>query len=188
MFVPPKVEEKDILATVNHYFGTSPEAAAAVTKQYASIPDLKARIKAFFQFSTFTCHNRFISEGLKGKTYNLQYSRGSGIHGSDIGADFYNKDAGFSASSLSTMGDRTFGTFAATFQSYLTSHARSGDPNKFRETGAIEWPLVTMGPVFGNVLNATDKGFELVSDQKTKAEDCDFWKDVLAGMTSSLGE
>jgi carboxylesterase type B len=187
MFVPAKVEEKDIKGVIDHYFGTSAPAASAITKQYASITDPKARIKSLFQFSTFTCHSRFISEGFKGKTYNLQYARGTGIHGSDIAADFYNP-GGFSQSSLSTFGDRTFGTFAATFQSYLTSHARSGDPNKFREKGAIEWPIVTLGSTLGNVLNATDKGFELVSDQKTKAEDCDFWKDVVAGMTSGLGE
>jgi hypothetical protein len=185
MFVPAKVEEKDITAVINHYFGTSPATAAAITKRYAPIPDLKARIKSLFQFSTFTCHSRFISEGFKGKTYNLQYARGSGFHGSDINTDFYNKDT---QSFLSTLMDPTFGTFATTFQTYLLSHARTGDPNKLREKGSIEWPLVNWGPVLGNVLNATDKGFELISDQVTKAEDCDLWRDVVAGMTSSLGK
>jgi hypothetical protein len=185
MFVPAKVEEKDITAVISHYFGTSPATASAITKRYSSIPDLKARIKSLFQFSTFTCHSRFISEGFKGKTYNLQYARGSGLHGSDIGADFYNKDT---ESFLSKLGDPTFGSFATTFQTYLLSHARTGDPNKLREEGSIEWPIASWGPVLGNVLNATDRGFELISDQMTKAEDCDLWRDVVAGMTSGLGK
>jgi carboxylesterase type B len=185
MFVPSKVEENDITAVVKHYFGTYPFTASAIINRYSSIPDVKARIKALFQFSTFTCHNRFISEGFKGKTYNLQYSRGAGFHGSDIGADFFDKDAAFN---LATLKDRTFGTFAVTFQSYLISHARTGDPNKLREEGALEWPIVTLGETLTGVLNATDRGFELISDQMTRGKDCDFWKDELARMTNSLGE
>lgn len=184
MFTPSTVDDAVINAVLDQYFGTSPETKAAVLKKYSSITNAKARIKSLYQFATFTCSNRFISEGLLGKTYNLQYSRGTGYHGTDISADFYIAKSGFD---FATLSDRTFGTFATTFQSYLLSHARTGNPNTFRDKGGIEWPLVTMGPTLTGVMNATDHGFELIADEKTREEDCGFWKDVLAGMTSSMG-
>jgi hypothetical protein len=95
--------------------------------------------------------------------------------------------SGFSLQSLGSLTDRTFGDFATKFQAYLTSHARTGDPNKFKHSSTVEWPIVKMGPTLGNVLNATDTGFQLIEDLRTRKEDCDFWRDVLAGMTSSLG-
>jgi carboxylesterase type B len=180
MFVPSAVDDGVVNAVLHHFYGTSVITKDGINGKYSSISDAKQRIKQLYQFSTFTCHNRWITEGFKGKTFNLQYSRGNGNHGSDIMADFYN---GWSFSFT----DWTWSTFAATFQSYLTSHARAGDPNKFRDKNGIEWPLVTFGPTLTNVLDASDNGFRLVADQKTKAEDCDFWKDALAGMTNSLG-
>jgi carboxylesterase type B len=184
MFTPSTVDDAVINAVLDLYFGTSPATKSAILKKFSTISNAKARIKSLYQFSTFTCSNRFISEGFPGKTYNLQYSRGTGYHGSDIGADFYIAKSGFDFSSLT---DRTFGTFATTFQQYLLSHARTGNPSTLREKGSIEWPLVTMGPTLTGVMNATDKGFELIADEKTREEDCGFWKDVLAGMTSSMG-
>lgn len=185
MFVPSTVDDATVNAVLDHYFGTSPEARAAIAKKFSTISNAKARIKSLYQFATFTCSNRFISEGFPGKTYNLQYSRGSGFHGSDISADFYMPKSGFD---FSTLTDRTFGTFATTFQAYLLSLSRTGNPNTLREKGSIEWPVVTMGPTLTGVMNATDHGFELIADEKTREDDCGFWKDVLAGMTSSLGK
>jgi hypothetical protein len=184
MFTPSTVDEAVINAVLDQYFGTSPATKSAILAKYSTIPNAKARIKSLYQFSTFTCSNRFISEGFPGKTYNLQYSRGTGIHGSDIAADFYIPKTGFD---FATLTDRTFGTFATTFQSYLLSHARTGSPNTLREKGSIEWPHATMGPTITGVMNATDRGFELIADETTREEDCGFWKDVLAGMTSSMG-
>jgi carboxylesterase type B len=185
MFVPSKVDDSVVDAVIKHYFGTAPATADAISKQFqlSKYNDQKLRIKALFQFSTFTCSNRWLTEAYAGKTYNLQYSRGSGIHGSDIAADFYK-----GPSIITSMTDPTFDAFATTFQSYLTSHARTGDPNKLRDKNGIDWPIATLGATIGNVLNATNTGYQLISDLTTKAEDCDFWKDVLAGMTNSLGK
>jgi hypothetical protein len=186
MFVPSTVDDTTINAVLDYYFATSPEAKAAIVKKFSTISNAKARLKSLYQFSTFTCSNRFISEGFPGKTYNLQYSRGTGIHGSDIAADFYMPKSGLDLMTLT--GDRTFSTFATTFQAYLLSLSRTGNPNTLREKGSIEWPVVKMGPTLTGVMNATDHGFELIADEKTREEDCGFWKDVLAGMTSGLGK
>jgi hypothetical protein len=183
IFLPAESNETVFQAVVEHYWGTWPPAKAAIEYKFPVSKyngSQTARMKAFYQFSTFTCNSRFISEGFK--TYNIQYGRTPGTHGSDVTADFY------LPSNVSNPADPTFGTFATSFQSYLTSHARTGDPNTLRDAGTIQWPFVTLGPVFSNVLDASDSGFSLFSDIENEAVDCDFWRDLAAGMTFGLGK
>jgi hypothetical protein len=196
MFVQNNMNnDSDFQTLVTYNFGVSPEKLPAINdaiiKKFPS-PSIAQKFKGqrdrtidFVQFSVFTCHVRFITEAYQGKTYNIQYSRGSGMHGMDILADFFNP--GSPSAMAASFSDKTFSTFAGQIQSYLTSHARSGDVNKFRAPGTIEWPLVQGGPTLSKVLNATDNGFELIDDSKTKAEDCDFWKDAYAAMTAAGG-
>lgn len=189
MFVPSSPTEKMFSDVVQHYWGSSPSAVKAISNRYAVSNfngDQTERIKMLFQFTTFTCHNRWLTEGYQGKTYNLQYARSPYIHASDLTADFY--AGGISGFVTSLAAGSDFGTWAQSFQSYLTSFIRSGDPNKFRNRGTVQWPIAKLGPAIEPMLNATDSGFELGSDRWTMAEDCDFWKDVLSGMTNELGE
>jgi carboxylesterase type B len=182
------------LQTLN--FGVSPDKYPtineAMIKQFPSpsgaqkYKTQKDRTIDFVQFSVFTCNARFITEAYKGKTYNIQYSRGLGMHGLDVIPTFFN--AGTLVATTSSLADPTFATFASQYQSYLTSHARTGDPNKFRAAGTPEWPHVEFGPTLSKVFNATDNGFELIEDTKTKAEDCDFWREAFATLTAAGGE
>lgn len=183
------------LQTLN--FGVSTEKYPAVNEAMMkkfpspiSSPKYKTnrdRTIDLVQFSVFTCNARFITEAYRNKTFNLQYSRGIGWHGMDILSTFNNP--GSSTSSLSSfLGDKTFPAFASQYQSYLTSHARSGNVNKFRSEGTINWPHVEFGPTLSKVLNANDKGFELIEDTKTRAEDCDFWRDTFAHLTAAGGK
>jgi hypothetical protein len=197
MFVADNIKnESEFQTLVTYNFGITPEKLPAINnailkkfpppssaQKYKTLRD---RTIDFVQFSVFTCNVRFITEAYKGKTYNLQYSRGAGMHGMDILPDFFNPGSGM-ATALS-FADKTYPTFAGQFQSYLTSHARSGDVNKFRAAGTIEWPFTEFGSSLSKVLNANDKGFELIEDSKTKAEDCDFWKDAYAGLTAAGGK
>jgi hypothetical protein len=197
MFVPGNVgNESEFQSLITYNFGTTPEKLpsinSAILKKFPSpsaaqkYKSLKDRTIDFVQFSVFTCHVRFIAEAYKGKTYNVQYSRGSGMHGLDVVPVFFNPGSAISTSLARA--DKTYPTFAGQFQSYLTSHARSGDVNKFRANGTIEWPLAQFGSTLSKVLNANDKGFELIEDTKTKADDCDFWKDAYAGLTAAGGK
>jgi hypothetical protein len=112
----------------------------------------------------------------------MVYSQGAGTHGSDIAAAFYKGNA------LSNLLNPGFGRVAASYQSYLTSHARTGDPNKFRAgAGNIEWPKVGYGPVYSNVLNITDGGFTLIKDDANTEADCGFWTKTLRGLTKAEG-
>lgn len=179
LFVPATVNESVIDAVLQHYFASSPTTIAAIKKHYAAIADPKARIKQIYQFSTFSSHNRFITEAYPGKTYNMQYSRGTGIHGSDIPADFY-KPGIFDSKAAKKIGSQ--------FQAYLLSHARTGDPNKERDAATVEWPKVRIGPTLAPVLNVTDSGFALIEDPATKKADSEFWRETLAAFTQELGE
>jgi hypothetical protein len=197
MFVPNFIgndTEFQVMQTMN--FGVSAENYAAVNeamkKQFPS-PNISPKYKTqrdrtvdVVQFSVFTCNARFITEAYKNKTFNLQYSRGIGWHGMDILPTFFSAGSAISAS-LATA-DKTYSTFASQYQSYLTSHARSGNVNKFRLDGTINWPHVEVGPTLSKVLNANDKGFELIDDTKTKAEDCDFWRETFAHLTAAGGK
>lgn len=88
-----------------------------------------------------------------------------------------------------------FGSFSAAYQSYLTSHARTGDPNRFKKTWnippAITWPKAEMsGDQDGvaKVLRAGNLGFGLKDDEQVSRERCGFWTDVVAAVTGLGGE
>jgi carboxylesterase type B len=184
MFVrDPGNNETAFQGLLEFNFGKNTLVNEALTKHFPptskkwSTP--KQRFHEFVQTTVFTCNVRYMTQAYKGKTYNVQYARGAGTHGSDITSTFFTSGGYFGGSTTAKLN--------AQYQSYLISHARSGDPNKFRMNGTIEWPKVEWGPELKQVLNATDKGFELISDDKTTAEDCDLWKDVMAALTVGGG-
>jgi carboxylesterase type B len=187
MFVPAQVDDSTVRAVVKHYFGTHPKTEQAILAKFPSskYADQKARIKALYEYSTFTCHNRFITQGFPGKTWNLQYSYTPGIHGGDVAANFYKPAATDSPQ---------WKAFAPVFQSYLLSHAMTGDPNKLRKpNNTIEWPKVHIEPILNPVLNVfggsywnPNPTFELIGDTHTRAQDCDFWQQTEEVMTTEL--
>lgn len=144
--------------------------------------DEKERMADSMATGFFTCHVRTIANAFKDKAWIAQYSRGAGKHGMDLQANFYNSSA------PPPRDDPGFATFASTFQNYLLSHAMTGEPNSVQKgAGAIQWPKATFGPVFGNVLEAGNKGFALINDDLTSADTCDFWLDVWASATKLGG-
>lgn len=84
--------------------------------------------------------------------------------------------------------DPPSGTFAPTFRAYLTSHARSGDPNTFKMEGSPEWPPVKPGPVFNDKLEGGHTSFKLIEDKTNAAENCKVWADSMAAVTNVKGE
>lgn len=202
LFVKDNIKnETDFQTLLEYNFGKYEAINKAIIAKYpppaeskGKFATQKARVKEFVEKSVFTCNTRYITEAYKGKSYNVQYARGNGGHGTDIAATFYNPStSGIGLTSLlggaAGLKDKNLKTVATGYQSYLTSHARAGDVNKFRAQGStVEWPLVEWGSQLGNVLNVTDTGFELIKDTKNVADDCDFWRDVYAGLTIAGGK
>jgi len=198
LFVKDNINNQTAFETLVEYnFGKIDRVNKAIYAKFPPPPESKgkwatqkARTKEFVEKSVFTCNTRFIAEAYKGKSFNLQYARGSGGHGSDILATFYNPGtSGLGLASLLGGSDKNLAKVAIGYQSYLASHARTGDVNKLRKKdGTVEWPVVELGSEFGNVLNVTNTGFEIIKDQKNLAVDCDFWRDAYAALTIAGGK
>ncbi|KAL8820359.1 MAG: hypothetical protein Q9223_001408 [Gallowayella weberi] len=154
----------------------------------------RARVKDLLAESGFLCNIRDLSDAYAGKNYNLRYSVTPGLHATDLLPTFYNLNL-----DLDIFGKNIpfplipgFGAFAQAYQSYLTSHARTGDPNVYKKTRnippAISWPKPgNSGDSFTGVLNAGDLGFSIIEDGQTKRSRCGFWRDVAAAVTGLGG-
>ena len=154
-----------------------------------------SRFEALLGDSSFLCNTRYLTDAYANSTWNLIYAIPPGLHGSDIIATFYDANIAFSV--LGTEIDLPLipflGPFAKAYQSYLTSHARTGNPNTFKKTinipSAIHWPQPggLAGDVLSNVLRAGDTGFKVVEDAMTKRSVCKFWVDALRELTAYGG-
>jgi carboxylesterase type B len=194
MFVMGKHNETTFNQFVDRTFGKKPWLLDAINKKYpfptngSKYATHRSRLEAVVQFSTFTCNARFLAQAYNDKAYSAQYSAGRGTHGSDIAANFYG------SSNLAQLlpqwlmsGGADLRTIAPKYQSYLISHARTGNPNTLKAKDAIEWPMVRVGSVLSNVLNVNSP-FTLVADMMNQGEDCDFWLDLFSGITNSGGK
>ena len=184
IFVPSDTSEKSFDKVLNFFWSGSQRTTEAIKQQYAvsKFPSERERFRIMYNHGTFLCATRYIADAYKGKVYNMVFSQGAGTHGSDIGATFYAPNA------LMDLFRPGYAKIASSYQSYLISHARSGDPNKYRiTTGTIDWPKVTYGPSFSNVLNVTDNGFALIKDEANTESDCGFWTKTLEELTKEEG-
>lgn len=152
------------------------------------------RNEALVQDSSFTCNVRYLSDAYAGKNWNMQYSVTPAWHGTDLLPSFYDLNVGIAAfgGSVDIPLIPLFGGFADSYQSYMTSFARSGDPNTHRALfnipDTIHWPKAIAGEEqLAGVLDANDSGFRYVSDGQTAASSCGFWRDVSAGLTAYGG-
>lgn len=138
------------------------------------------------------CYVRGLTDAYAGKNYNVQYAQVPYIHGADTYSQFYFPDINPALFNLT--GVAGFGDFAQTYQSYLVSHVRTGDPNVDRKSyggsKAIRWPKPdNRGDALRGVLNATGigTGFELITDEQTKRSTCQFWEEIVKELTELGG-
>ncbi len=79
------------------------------------------------------------------------------------------------------------------YQSYLAALSLTGNPNAARigssSPSTILWPLPTgvWEEKLGNVLNVTDAGFEIITDQESLYSHCDFFLNLQAAVTTAGG-
>lgn len=183
-FFPPYSKKAGVNAKIEAKY---PPVMSGTNGNYSSE---RERNIAFQEDSSFQCNIRYLSDAYKGKNWNLQYSATGGLHGVDVLPTFYNDHLSPNALPPLPPG---FGPFAQTYQSYLVSHARTGDPNTLKKTNgvpaAITWPHPgNTGDALTNVLDATpDLSFTLITDNLTQTSRCGFWKDVAAAETSLGG-
>ncbi|KAI4217815.1 MAG: hypothetical protein LQ349_009005 [Xanthoria aureola] len=155
----------------------------------------RARLHDLLNEASFACNVRYLSDAYAGKNYNLQYGVTPGLHATDLLPTFYNLNLnlGLFGRDVPFPVIPGFGYFSRAYQSYLTSHARTGDPNRYKKTlnlpPAITWPKAREdGDRIVDVLNAGDLGFRVVEDEQTRRSRCGFWVDVAAAVTGLGGE
>lgn len=207
LFVPLDITSNDqFTAWINYIFpGYSAQAGisqmildhyppAGLGSPYLLVRD---RIKAFLSESSFLCNVRALSDAYDGKNYNLDYQVTPALHATDLLPTFYNINLDLKAfgASWDIPLIPIFGQFAQTYQAYLVSHARTGDPNTYKKPllnvpPAITWPKAdNSGDAIKNVLSANDLGFGVstITDTQTTKSRCDFWIEVAAALTDLGG-
>ena len=206
IFVPPTVQtDADFTNFIQYEFPTYAQTSGVIAAIEARYPPVMSgsnrnystefdRTKALLAEGSFQCNNRYLHDAYAGIDYQLQYSVTPGIHGSDVIPTFYNLNVNLTAIGIATSVPVVpgFGGLAQAYQSYLTSHARTGNPNTFKQTfnvpPAINWPKPSGGDELSNVLNVGDLGFSLISDPQTTESKCDFWRRTAAAVTNLGGK
>jgi carboxylesterase type B len=137
------------------------------------------RLANFISESTFTCHNRLISDAYAGKVYGTEYAVAPATHGSDQSATFFSPyGAAFRGIPPEAIGERM------AYQSYFLSFIRTGDPNTYRNNETIAWPLTTgfNETLLHNTLKFTypigPDGSAIVENELEDKSRCDFWAEV----------
>ncbi|EKG17965.1 Carboxylesterase type B [Macrophomina phaseolina MS6] len=180
---PNYTKEAGINAAIEEFF-----PPVSTNKTYGTVVE---RTKAFVRDSSFTCWSRFLTDAYAGRTWNMQYSVTPGWHGTDLLPTFYQIYLSFGGDVAFPLLPG-FGSFATAYQSYLTSHARSGDPNtysaKVNLPPAINWPRPATGSEnVGKVLDAGNLGFSLTTDEQLPKSECDFIRQLAAAVTNVGG-
>ncbi|KAL8850387.1 MAG: hypothetical protein Q9221_004707 [Calogaya cf. arnoldii] len=200
LFVPLSMkDDEDFTTTVESIYSAYTKRAGITSsietrygeKNYTSAFE---RYKAFLGDSSFYCNVRYLTDGYEGKTWNLKYSVLPGLHATDILPTFYNLNLdldGF-GSSVPFPLVPGFGGFSQAFQSYLVSHARTGDPNTLRKRFSvphtIAWPKSDgSGDRVEGVLQAGNLGFGVIGDGQIRRETCGFWQGVFENVTREGG-
>lgn len=151
-------------------------------------PNQTARVRDFIRDAAFACNARYVSQSYASKTWSGVFAYGSGWHGLDLIPLFLRANVKLFGQSVPVVPD--LGAFSKTYQSYLVSHAVTGDPNTQAIGGlwnrvfgyaATPWPKTPKfnGENVDNVLVMGDNGFSVGSDDQVPKKNCDFLQDFM---------
>ncbi|KAL8941353.1 MAG: hypothetical protein Q9216_002292 [Gyalolechia sp. 2 TL-2023] len=199
-FVPLSMrDDEDFTSTVESMYSAYAKRAGITSSIFARYSETNysttsERFNAFMGDSTFLCNIRHLTDAYKAKTWNLRYSVLPGLHATDLLPTFYslNLDLDGFGQSVPYPLVPGFGGFAQAYQSYLVSHARTGDPNTYRKKlglpPTLAWPKPdSSGDRVEGVLQAGNTGFSVISDGQVRTETCDFWLGILEAVTREGG-
>lgn len=155
------------------------------------------RLETFMRDSSFTCNARYLVEAYgPAKVWNMKYSAGPAIHGTDLMPTFWNSAVGGSGwlSALSILMPFLglwISGFSSALQSYWVSYVTTGDPNTNRRVWNVPptaaWGHPTpSGERIGGVMEAGNWGFGSITNDQAPKSACDWWVDVAAA-TTNLG-
>ncbi|KAL8838672.1 MAG: hypothetical protein Q9176_004912 [Flavoplaca citrina] len=203
LFIPPGIDSNadfsTFIAAILPTYAAPAGINAAIETRFpppdapkSNYSSQRARLHDVLNEAVFVCNIRYLSDAYKGKNYNLEYAVTPALHGTDLLPTFYNLNL-----NLDLFGRDVpfpiipgFGGFSTAYQSYLTSHARSGDPNRFKKSVSIPptitWPKAVVSAEkdgVERVLRAGSLGFGVKDDKQVSKSRCAFWTDVVAAVT-----
>lgn len=127
------------------------------------------------------CNTRFLAKAYAGKAYGYVVTVPPGVHGLDLFFTFWRTDLNIYDIiqvdiDIPLISDNNLATG---LQSYLTSFVRTGNPNTYRQSGALP-PTINMVP---SVVSTTDKvlnvgllAYSIGQDDDSRKDRCDFWE------------
>ena len=192
-------DDEDFTSTVEFIYSPYAKRAGITSSIFARYGEKNyttafERFKALLGDASFYCNTRYLTDAYEGKTWNLKYSVLPGLHATDILPTFYNLNLDLDGFGRSVPFPLVpgFGGFSHGYQSYLVSHARSGDPNTYRKRlnipHTLTWPKPdSSGNRIENVLQAGNLGFSVVSDGQVRRKTCDFWQGIMEALTGEGG-
>ncbi|RFU25191.1 hypothetical protein B7463_g11146, partial [Scytalidium lignicola] len=115
---------------------------------------------------SFTCNTRYLDLAFKNKTYSYYFTVPPGLHGEDVPYTFFNGDT-----STPNYGVPVNSTVAYALQEFITSFAKTGNPNG-------KGKKIPLFPMYGNdseVLDLSLDGLEVQMDTVANSR-CDWWQ------------
>lgn len=146
-----------------------------------------ARTMQYLDDTLLLCNYRYLNTAFQNRTWSMQYSVASALHATDLTPTFFN------ANETGANINPEQATLFSNYQDYLTFFSITGVPNTERIEGGplskIYWPKTTDQQIekLSNVLNVTDTGFEIITDQESLKSRCDFFLNVQAAVTLAGG-
>ncbi|KAL9634627.1 MAG: hypothetical protein Q9204_002921, partial [Flavoplaca sp. TL-2023a] len=196
LFVPLSMkDDEDFTTTIEYIYSAYAKRAgitSSICNRYSESNYTSAfeRFKAYLGDSSFYCNVRYLTDAYQTQTWNLKYSVLPGLHATDLLPSFYNLNLDLDGFGRSVPFPLVpgFGGFSQAYQSYLVSHARTGDPNTYRKglglSPTVAWPKPEgSGDKVRGVLQAGNLGFSVISDGQVRRETCDFWLGIMEALT-----
>jgi carboxylesterase type B len=175
--------------TVNDLY---PPLAVGISKGLYA--DQIQRRKDFYRDAGFSCYARYITEAYPTQVWNMIYGELGGFHGTDLIALF--SRTGLKALGITVPLPDAFRAVSKTYQSYLVSHALTGDPNTLslkvggkENVAAPQWPRTPplQGKYMDNVLLMKNGTLTVGQSATIPKENCDQWQDMLMKATTEVG-
>lgn len=160
--------------------------------------DQIARRKAFYRDGAFSCYARYITEAYPDKVWNMQFGELGGFHGTDLIALYSRRD--FTILGIPTPLPASLRAVSRAYQSYLVSHAVTGNPNTLSlktanripgkdNVAAPMWMKTPrlQGEWMDNVMFMGNGSLVSGSSNNINARNCDMWQTMMQEATAEVG-
>ncbi|KAK6525141.1 hypothetical protein TWF694_005287 [Orbilia ellipsospora] len=185
LFTPPSINSSNVRPLLQGiYFPNA--TSATIQKMMELYPEPGILQKYIINYTraidlvgqyVVNCNTRAIAEAYAGKSYTYRFGFATGMHSEDIPFTFFKTGGKLGPLELDL--DLNGQNFATSWQSYLTSFIRSGNPNTLPTAGVLQPPAQWLIAKIDAKVTSLNVGFlkyEMQSNDDLDSARCDFWK------------